>query len=177
MQQIKFFTGLLKGDFKNMALTSKEMDFCRFFAVCRNVREAAQKAGFLFPERTGLKMLAKKQILSEIERYGEVIKQSAEATDGLRRIAFGSVADVVKLIFSPELAEDAEKLDLFMISEIKLPKTGGVEVKFFDRIKALEALLKVSETGTDEGAAPFINAIFKGASAITNVSESESNEL
>lgn len=153
------------------------MDFCRFFAVCRNVREAAYKAGFLFPEKAGLKMLAKKQILSEIERYGEVIKQSTEATEGLRRIAFGSVADVIKLMFSPEFAEDADKLDLFMISEIKLSKAGGVEVKFFDRIKALEALQKVNETGTDEGAAPFISAIFKGASAISNVSESENNEL
>ena len=33
-----------------------------------------------------------------------------------------------------------ENMDLFNISEIKKVKGGGVEIKFFDRIKALEKL-------------------------------------
>lgn len=160
-----------------MALNSKETEFCRQFAILRNAREAAAKAGYLLPEKAGLKLLCKPQIVETIERYGESIRRSSEAVDGLRRIAFGSVADAVRLIFSPETVLNAEELDLYMISEIKLPKSGGIEVKFFDRIKALEALSNIGENSSDEGAAPFIHAIFKGAEAITGLSSGDSDEL
>lgn len=160
-----------------MALTSKETEFCRIYASCRNVREAAARAGFAFPEKAGLKLLSKAGIAEEIERCGESQKCLAEAADGLRRIAFGSVTDAVKLILCPETIADLEELDLFLVSEIKLPKSGGIEVKFFDRIKALEALASLSDDGGSEGAAPFINAIFKGAEAITGVERSDGDEL
>ena len=31
-------------------------------------------------------------------------------------------------------------MDLFLVSEIKRPKDGSMEIKFFDRLKALEKL-------------------------------------
>lgn len=160
-----------------MALTSKETEFCRQFAQLRNVREAAARAGYIFPEKAGLKLLSKPQIAAAVDSYGELLRRSSEAADGLRRIAFGSVADAVKLAFAPEEAERAEELDLFMISEIKLPKSGGIEIKFYDRIKALEALCEISENGNQEGAAPFINAIFKGAEAMSGLEKSEDDEF
>lgn len=160
-----------------MALTSKETEFCRQFAQLRNAREAAARAGYVFPEKAGLKLLCRPQIVEKIESFAEQLRRCSEAADGLRRIAFGSVADAVKLVFSPESACSPEELDLFMISEIKLPKSGGIEVKFFDRIKALEALGSVSEGVESDGAAPFINAIFKGAQVISDLKESESDEL
>ena len=41
------------------------------------------------------------------------------------------------------------QMDLFMISEIKRPKDGAMEIKFFDRLKALEKLETRSlETGS-----------------------------
>ena len=41
------------------------------------------------------------------------------------------------------------KLDLFNVSEIKRVKGGGVEVKLFDRLKALEKLFELSNAFSD----------------------------
>lgn len=160
-----------------MALTQKELEFCRWYAMCRNHREAAAKTGYSFPDRSGIRLLTKENVLDEIDEIGEKIRKTAEAADGFRRIAFGSVADAVKLILGYENIADVEKLDLFMVSEIKLSKGGGIEIKFFDRIKALEALAGLTETNGGEGPAPFIDAIYKGSAAISDTGRSESDEL
>ena len=57
-------------------------------------------------------------------------------------------------------------MDLFNISEIKKKKNGEVEIKFFDRLKALEKLTELS-TGTDYGSASSLYAaIEKGANVL-----------
>ena len=65
---------------------------------------------------------------------------------GLLEIALGSVSDAISLLFmtEEEIIERLPKLKLINVSEIKRPKGGGMEIKFFDRIKALERL------GTDK---------------------------
>ena len=65
---------------------------------------------------------------------------------GLLDIALGSVSDAISLLFMTEedIIERLPKLKLINVSEIKRPKGGGMEIKFFDRIKALERL------GTDK---------------------------
>lgn len=160
-----------------MSLTAKEMDFCRYYAACRNHREAAARAGYAFPDKSGLRLLEKEGILNEIETISENSRRLIEAADGFRRIAFGSVVDAVRLAINGVLPDDVENLDLFMISEIKLPKNGGIEIKFFDRIKALEALASLVNVAGREDTAPFIDAIFKGAAAITDAKRSDDNDI
>ena len=158
-----------------MSLNKREMEFCRFFVICRDSREAAAKAGFAFPERSGMRLLGKQAVLTEIDRLSEQVKTAASAVDGLRRIAFGSVTDAIKLVLGEEPLE-LEGLDLFMVSEIK--KTDkGVEIKFYDRIKALSELLSVSESGESRGTSQFVEAIFKGAEAMGNIGRSVSDEV
>lgn len=158
-----------------MSLNKRETEFCRFFVTCRDGREAAAKAGFAFPERSGMRLLGKQAILSEIDRLSQQVKTAASAVDGLRRIAFGSVTDAIKLVLGEEPLE-LEELDLFMVSEIK--KTDkGVEIKFYDRIKALSELLSVSEGGEYKGTSQFVEAIFKGAEAIGDLGRSVSDEV
>ncbi|MBO5912779.1 MAG: terminase small subunit [Clostridia bacterium] len=157
-----------------MSLTKKEIEFCRYFAICRDARESAAQAGFAVPERSGMRLLAKDSIISEIERISQKNTTVTSAVDGLKRIAFGSVADAVRLILEPE-AVDTEKLDLFMVSELKCTDKC-IEIKFFDRIKALTALLDVSSMSEDNTTSQFVDAIFKGASAIEGVG-SLSDEL
>ncbi len=72
----------------------------------------------------------------------------------------------MKLLFSDEVdTEKIEEMDLFNISEIKRKKGGDIEIKFFDRLKALEALYEMSETsGVADNA--FYSAIEKGAAAL-----------
>lgn len=69
-----------------------------------------------------------------------------QVEQGLLDIALGSVSDAISLLFmtEEEIIERLPKLKLINVSEIKRPKGGGMEIKFFDRIKALERL------GTDK---------------------------
>jgi hypothetical protein len=60
-----------------------------------------------------------------------------------------------------------EGLELFNVSEIKRPKGGGIEIKFFDRMKALERLGEMCDGGKgDDSALPFYLALEKSASAL-----------
>ena len=52
-------------------------------------------------------------------------------------------------------------MDLFHISEIKRQKDGAIEIKFFDRLKALEKLEKADLLNNEE-ANPFYKALENG---------------
>ena len=68
---------------------------------------------------------------------------------GYETLAFGGIEDAVRLLFSEDpKPEDLEGLDLYNVAEIRRPRGGGMEIKFFDRIKALECLERLeAETG------------------------------
>jgi hypothetical protein len=85
-----------------------------------------------------------------------------KATTGYERLAFGSISDSVKLLFPENLShEDLEKMDLFNISEIKKSKDGAMEIKFFDRLRALEKLehIDMEQKGDKD---PFYYALEQG---------------
>ena len=71
--------------------------------------------------------------------------------NGLKRLAFGNCSDAVYLVFADELppSDVIQSLDLFNVSEIKRVKGGGVEVKLFDRLKALEKLFELENSFCD----------------------------
>lgn len=151
------------------SLSKKELLFCRLYASGGNGREAAFKAGYtVCPEICAKKLLADAGIKKEVGRLRKEFDCSAnEVRTGLRRLAFSSPADAVKLILSdsPESIEP-ESLDLFCVSEIKRPKGGGLEIKFFDRIKALEKLGEYSLPSEEKGTLPFYQALEKSAEAL-----------
>ncbi|MBR5543910.1 MAG: hypothetical protein IKU66_00405 [Clostridia bacterium] len=84
---------------------------------------------------------------------------------GLQRLAFGSCADAVKLILSAnqDTSPDIDSLDLFNVSEIKFTCGKGMEIKFFDRLKALEKLSEISQSGKETGALSFYEALERSA--------------
>ncbi len=70
------------------------------------------------------------------------------AEDGFRRLAFGSVADAMRLLSGEEFTpRKLKNLDLMNVESIKRSDKGSVEIKFFDRNKALQMLMAF---GTDE---------------------------
>lgn len=100
-----------------------------------------------------------------------------EVREGLRRLAFGDISDAILLLFAneEEIMQKLPNFNLYNISEIKRPKGGGMEIKFFDRIKALE---KLRET---EGPSPteplsFYKALEEGAKSAKSVFEEAQNE-
>lgn len=148
-------------------LTSKEKLFCTYYSISRNGREAAAKSGYVFPEKSALRLLRRENVVREIERLDESRKQTEkDISAGYFRLAFGCVSDAVKLLFSDDVdVEKIEEMDLFNISEIKRKKGGDIEIKFFDRLKALQYLYEMSEpSGISDNA--FYTAIEKGAAAL-----------
>ncbi len=86
-------------------------------------------------------------------------------TEGLRKLAFGDVNDAVRLAFCDEMpsAETLAGMNLFNVSEIKRDKGGGVEVRFFDRLKALEKLYEYANSGQNGAAAASLLEALTGA--------------
>lgn len=94
------------------------------------------------------------------------MNEKATVKEGLRHLAFGSCNDAVVLAFAEELPPKSviEKLDLFNVSEIKRVKGGGVEVKLFDRLKALEKLYEIENiSANNDKASDIINALAMSA--------------
>lgn len=148
-------------------LTKKELDFCRWYVQLRNPRESALRSGFtILPEQQALSLLSKKGIrqkIAELEKENTADQNLISA--GLQRLAFGSVTDAVKLILSTSdnSSPDIDSLDLFNVSEIKFTSGKGIEIKFFDRLKALEKLSDLSCDDGDDGMLSFYQAIEKSA--------------
>lgn len=146
-------------------MTEKEALFCAYAAEGADPRGCAARAGFTVrPSRAAAKLLARDDIRTRIKQLQEERRACSQAESGLRKLAFGSTADAFKLLFASEemTAEDIEKLDLFNVSDIKRSKGGGLEIKFFDRLKALERLAELNGSGggTQSG---FVDALLEGA--------------
>ena len=90
-----------------------------------------------------------------------------EVCDGLRRLAFGEITDAVSLLFEPEeeIIEKLPKLDLFNVSEIKRPRGGGMEIKFFDRLKAIDKIREMVNEKRDNSRTSFYEALEKSTQA------------
>ncbi len=147
------------------SLTEKERLFCTYFALGGDARGCAARAGYsVSPARQGAKLLARSDIRAEISRIEKERNGFSDVEKGLSRLAFGSVADAMKLMLCEDTmtAEEIEKLDLFNVSEIKRPKGGGLEIKFFDRLKALDKLSQCT-AGEENSESSFIKALSQGA--------------
>lgn len=131
--------------------------------------EAAVKAGFDRDSALteGVACLENQQCKELIAQLREVLSDSGSVISGLKRLAFGSCSDAVYLVFADELPPPAviDRLDLFNVSEIKRVKGGGVEVKLFDRQKALEKLFEFENTCSDRGSAESLIAALTKPSA------------
>ena len=96
----------MKGEIFIRDLTNKEKLFCIFFASGRGPSEAASKAGFRFSERAGLRLLKREDILKEIRSCEmQRAQERQNVAEGYYRLAFGSTADGIKLLFRDEMTE------------------------------------------------------------------------
>lgn len=163
-----------KDDDLKKELTEKEKLFCFYYANGGDERGSAARAGYVVsPGRSAAKLLARADIQTEIAAIEKRNKNlDSQVEKGLRRLAFGSVADALKLMMCEEsMAEqEIEKLDLFNVSDIKRPKGGGLEIKFFDRLKALEKLSAYSG-GTADSESSFVRALSEGAKLLSQGEE------
>lgn len=149
---------------KNGKLSLREKRFCELYAASGDPVRAAAAAGYEAPEKAGNVLLSRDEINSEIGRLYEKRFRNARqrAYAGYEKIAFGSVNDAVRLLFENEsFSENGGSYDLFNVAEIKRPKEGAMEIKFFDRLKALEKLEQYDRED-EKGSSDFYKALVGG---------------
>ena len=140
----------------------KEMLFCLYYAQDRNGRAAAVKAGYAEPDLAAVRLLERPDIRRVIaENAPSPRAEPAELLCGYRKLAFGSGADALKLLFGSVPPDAFDTLDLFNVAEIKRPKDGALEIKFFDRLKALEHLQQLSDTDRTDPGLPLYRALMR----------------
>lgn len=145
-------------------LNTKEKLFCVFYSSCGNAAESAMLAGFDEPQKDGNLLIFRDDINDFINSVNKKKLNflSQKARIGYERLAFGSFNDAVTLLFSDSPSQETlSSLDLFNVAEIKRPKDGAMEIKFFDRIKALEKLEMLNQS-QQNSTSDFYNAILNG---------------
>lgn len=144
--------------------------FCAYLAKLGNITEAAIRAGFpqaqAYQEGVAILRHSKWKRLVGTLAKETTISAHALVRAGLERLAFGSGNDAAVLVFSEEIPTPAQlaQLDLFNVSELKRIKGGGVEIKLFDRQKALEKLFEYANTTNSEQTARSLLAALSGQS-------------
>lgn len=85
--------------------------------------------------------------------------RTSSVKDGYEKLAFGGVNDAVLLMAKKDLTPaEIKKLDLYGVAEIEQRK-DGIHMKFYDRMKALECLKKLEESGAEQS--PLYRAVMR----------------
>ena len=142
--------------------------FAKMFVRTRNGSETAVRLGAEPSQAKQIEAdyLANKAVKREIRKLDkEDVQTLCYVKTGLSRLAFGSINEAAALVFSEEpTREEILRADLFNVAELKKVKGGGVEMKFFDRQKALEKLVELDpELKEISAAQEFLNAVYNGA--------------
>lgn len=156
---------------KEKKLTARERAFCLLYLTMgdavKAVKASGYKRGF---ERRAQVLMTRDDIREEILRLCELKKATSRefARGGFERLAFGSIADAVSLLYLEKpTKQELDNMDLFCVSEIKRPKDGSMEIKFFDRLKALQSLFEKEDTDKSEASnSSVFEAIAMGAAAL-----------
>jgi hypothetical protein len=130
----------LKGD---CDLKHREEEFCRLVAVLGDPAAAARMAGYRDPQDRWPSLIAREDIAREIRRASRTVRGVYEdaARCSLYRVMFSDNTDALRLLYRETIPdEELAGLNLSGVAEIKRTKDKSVEIKFFDRLKALDKL-------------------------------------
>ena len=130
--------------------------FCRAYLRTMDPERAAEEVG----HRDGFALLGQQRTQSKLEKMRADAAGQIRREDAVRRLAqlaFGRANDALRLALHPE-ETDMETLDFFAVSEFKVTDKG-VEVKLVDRIRALETLCGLLESGDSNGAEELYRAL------------------
>ena len=135
-------------------------EFCRAYLRTMDPERAAAESG----HRDGFALLGRKRIQERLEKMRSDAAGQLRRDDAVRRLAqlaFGRANDAVKLALHAG-GTDPDQLDLSAVAEFKVTDKG-VEVKLVDRVRALETLCSLLESGEGHGAEELYRALAEAA--------------
>ncbi len=167
----------------SVGLTGKQKKFLYYFLKSKNIAEAAAMCG-IPPDSAyeeGMKIINNPhaseyaaELAVTMKKFGAGCGGTVE--DALDRLINGRVNDAVILAKAdPEQLtdEDIRRLDLFNVSELKFGK-GVCEIKFADRLKAIEKLNEIrTQSAEDNAAQSFFDAIGEAAKSAEKSDEEQ----
>lgn len=125
--------------------------FCRAYLRTMDPERAAAESG----QTDGYGALEREPVRDRLEQMRETAAGQLRREDVVRRLAqlaFGRANDAALLALHPQEADPAA-LDLSAVTELRVTDKGGVEVKLADRVRALESLYNLLDTGGEEAQA------------------------
>lgn len=148
----------------NTVKREKLFELCIRYLDCLDISRAAKLADIEGdPSIEGARLLCGRSAKRILKKLCDPEFAETAALAGLMKLALGRCNDAVELL-REEQPPDISALDLYNVSEIKKVKGGGVEIKFFNRLDAIEKLIDLCETKSGANAAEsFFNALSSGA--------------
>lgn len=158
-------------------MKKREKDFCRLTVVLGNPQTAARRAGYRHPETAWTELIARGDVIDEIRRVTREVSRVYRDTllCSVYRLLSAESNDAVRLLYHDQMSdEEIRELNLSGVAEIKRAKDKSVEIKFFDRIKALDRLSELSAAAEDGGpAGGLLEAMRLSAQALQSMSGRE----
>ena len=133
-------------------LTAREKCFCRFCAALGNPAQAAEWAGI--PADQAQSILGREEAAAFVAACeGELGRDSPEhqlLRGVLRLVREGGNDAAVLMLRHEELTpRQIQMLDLYGVSSFKRGSDGSVEIKLYDRLRALEMLERIVGNASD----------------------------
>lgn len=122
-------------------MTEAERQFARAYALTGDLATSSQILGG--DSLAGAAALEKAPVRQQVERTWRALHADPDGLvqAGLMRLAFGQYGNVLPLLLEDTpTAETWAQADVFGVSSIKRDKAGGIEIRFCDRLEALQAL-------------------------------------
>lgn len=142
-----------------MTETQKKRAFAYHYYRGQEPAEAARLAGW--PPEEGVRLLEDAVVRRQLSQLRQACQSKLDpqesARRGLERIIFCDNLGAVRLLEG----EDGQEADLAGVAEFKRPKGGGLEVRFYDKLKAIQMLQEMSP-GQEAGANALLEALNRG---------------
>lgn len=143
---------------KSEDIGAKKRAFCRAYLETMDPAVAAGRSGIA----DGYAALESKTVQRTLQRM-RAVGGDVRREDVIRRLcalAFAPVNDAIRLAYLDDPGEAAvARLDLSPVAEFRRNSAGSVEVRFVDRIKALDTLYGLLGGADGDEAADFLRAL------------------
>lgn len=128
-------------------MSDREIAFCEYYIQDYNLKMACIKAGYSVSSsrNIGLKLRQKQQINDyicwlKLRLFHQACIKAEDVLNQYAKMAFYDITDYVEKVGNKIKIKNFDEIDGQLIQEISQNASGGINVKFPDRLKSMERL-------------------------------------